>query len=112
MIAPPIRMLVVSEKTGSPMNPSLLRKIVPANIRALVMTLRILWEKIRVSFLNHAVSQDRAFTVPSVTDDVTNIVDFHQIGPSFFHQVASGCDNDPVIQPQKSEFIAFAYQLI
>ena len=45
MIAPPIRMLVVSEKTGSPMNPNLLRKIVPANISALVMTLRILWEK-------------------------------------------------------------------
>jgi hypothetical protein len=45
MIAPPSKMLVVSDKTGSPMNPSLLRNIVPANISAPVMTLRILWEK-------------------------------------------------------------------
>jgi hypothetical protein len=68
--------------------------------------------KMRVSFFKHAVSQDRAFTVTSVPDDVANIIDFHQIGPSFFHQVASGRDNDPIIQLQTTEFIAFAYQLI
>jgi hypothetical protein len=45
MIAPPSKMLVVSDKTGSPMNPSLLRKIVAANISAPAMILHILWEK-------------------------------------------------------------------